>query len=359
MDSSPSVSAQHPGGRRKSEDPATETVLDAPRHGCGVRRTETAHELGSRHRPGQFEQGQRIAPGLRRDPLHDFLVQRHVQSGVQQGTGVARAEPSQHHLLQPAQTTIGMGSGEHETEGLRTDAVRHERQRLGRTRIEPLGVVDHTYQRLAGRRLGQQAQYGQAQHEAVGHRSCPQPKCRSQGVLLRSGQVLQCRQERRADLVQHPEGQLRLRFHTGGPHHAEADRSRSHVVEQRGLADTRLTENHKSATSTGLDGILPSVEQRTFSTPTQENRGTPRQHHVSNLAAASSPHLSDLGLSCRTQPVAEPGRARGRCGTVAGGKTVGNDAVRVRVETFAEQVPTPSRPSGPGRPSRPAWSTCC
>lgn len=267
----------------KSEDPATETVLDAPRHSCVVRRTETAHEPGSRHDPGQLEQGQRIAAGLRRDPVHDFLVQRHVQSGVQQGTSVARAEPGQHYLRQPAQTTTG--SGEHEAEGLRTDAVRHKCQRLSRTRIEPLGIVDHTDQRLAGCRLGQQAQYGQAQLEAVGRRSRPQPECRSQGVVLRSGQVLQCGQERRTDLVQHSEGQLRLRLHTGGPHHAEADRGRSHVVEQRGLADTRLAENHKSATSTGLDGILPAVEQRTFSTPTQENRGTPRQHHVSNLRA--------------------------------------------------------------------------
>lgn len=69
---------------------------------------------------------------------------------------------------------------------------------MRRRLVEPLGVVDETDQRLHLDRIGEQAQDGQADQEAVRRVAVPQAERGAQRVALRAGKTVESVEERRA-----------------------------------------------------------------------------------------------------------------------------------------------------------------
>ena len=119
--------------------------------------------------------------------------------------------------------------------------------------IEPLRVVDHAEQRALGRGLGQQAEHGQPDQEAVRRRTGAQAEGRAERILLRRGNVVEPVQQRRAQLVQAGEGQLRLRLDACRPDHPAAGRLAHQVLQQRRLADPGLPADHQGLADAASD----------------------------------------------------------------------------------------------------------
>ena len=116
---------------------------------------------------------------------------------------------------------------EDETDGLRPESASHEPEGLHRRAIEPLRVVDHAEHRTLCCSLGQEAEHGQPQHEALRRAAVPQTEGRAERVALRSREAVQTVQQRRAQLVQPREGELGVRLHAGRTDHPVAGTSAS------------------------------------------------------------------------------------------------------------------------------------
>jgi hypothetical protein len=146
-------------------------------------------------------------------------IQRAVQIVQQQHAGIAVAQPPGRQLGEPSQDLIadtGAG-GEHERDLLGEEPAGHEPQDLGGGLVEPLGVLDHTDQRLGLGDLGHQRQGGQPDQEPVGRRAGGAAEHGGQGVALGGGQPVQVLQHGPTELVEAGVGQLHLRLHPGGP----------------------------------------------------------------------------------------------------------------------------------------------
>jgi hypothetical protein len=115
-----------------------------------------------------------------------------------------------------------------------------ERQRLRRSLVQPLRVVHHADQRPLAGQVQQQAQGRHADREPVGDIPAPHIECGPQRVALRIRQMPQSAQERRAQLVEPGERHVHFRLDTRHPRDAAAGRALRQVIQQRGLAGSRL-----------------------------------------------------------------------------------------------------------------------
>jgi hypothetical protein len=71
----------------------------------------------------------------------------------------------------------------------------------------------------------------------------------------------------RAQLVQSCEGQLHFRLHTRSPRYPAPRGPPGQVVQQRGLARTRLTTQHQCPALTGPHASNEPVKYATFAEP--------------------------------------------------------------------------------------------
>jgi hypothetical protein len=113
-------------------------------------------------------------------------------------------------------------------------------------------VVDDTQQRLVLGRVGEQIEDCESHQEAIRDLTCTQAERRAEGVPLGFGQSIQVIEERSAELVQPSVRQLRVRLDAGCPRHTAAGRRlRYEILEERCLADPRLTPEHDNAAGAG------------------------------------------------------------------------------------------------------------
>jgi hypothetical protein len=80
-------------------------------------------------------------------------------------------------------------------------------------------------------------------------------------------------EQRGAELVQRCERQLHLGLHTLGAQDTRVIGACRHVVDQRGLADARLTTEHQCAAAPIARGGQQLVELRAFGSSTAEHPG--------------------------------------------------------------------------------------
>ena len=106
---------------------------------------------------------------------------------------------------------------------LRLQPPRDEREDLRRGAVQPLLVIDQAHQRLLLGDLGEQAQHGEADEEAVRRRSGTEAERRAQRIALRHREPLELVEHRRQQLMQPGEGELHLRLDTGGTHQRKPD----------------------------------------------------------------------------------------------------------------------------------------
>jgi len=192
-----------------------------------------------------------ITPGMSSDTLLgrrlecetlDRLVAE-VRAG--QRPGVIFRQPLDRQLRQPRQLRARYPGGEDEPDGFGRQPPGRKSQRLRRGLVQPLLVVDHADQRPLPGHLRQQAQYRQRHQEPVRCRARADAEHGPQRVPLRTGEPLQVVQHRREQLMQPGEGQLHLRLTARHAHHPAALRLPGQVIQQRGLAHTRLAEHHQ------------------------------------------------------------------------------------------------------------------
>ena len=181
--------------------------------------------------------------------------------------GIVLAQTLDHQLRQPRQLIARDAGREHQTDRLRLQAARHERQDLRRGAIEPLLVIHHTDQRPLLGHLREQAQDRQTDQKAIRRRPGTDTERGQQRITLRNRETLDAIQHRRQQLMQPGERQLHLRLDTGGAHHPAARRLRDQVLQQRRLAHTRFAAHHQRPALTAANRLDELVEDVPFAAP--------------------------------------------------------------------------------------------
>ena len=265
---------QPPGLIWESLQLTPEAVLDPARQGSGARQPEPARQLRGGQPARQLKQRQRITTCLRHDQVADLRVQRPGQGRVQERPRIIVPQPFDAQLGQPGQIDARLAGREHHAHRIGRQPPRRESQRLRRSLIEPLLVVDHADQRTFPGRPGQQAQHGQPDQESVRRRARGDAERGPQRVPLRHRQTLRAIQHRRAQLMQPRERQLHLRLHARGALHP-APRTRrlpGQVVQQHGLAHARVATHHQSPALTAADRVDELIERGAFAVPVRQRR---------------------------------------------------------------------------------------
>ena len=182
---------QAPGLGRERRQLPYEALLDTAgqRHLHG--QPESARDRDRLPPARQLEQRERVAAGLAEDPVPNPRVERPGDRRVQQPAGVVGDQALDHELRQSLELVLvaGLAQREHQSHPLRQQASRHERECLHGHLVEPLRVVDDADQRLLLGGVGQQAQDGQADQEAIRRRAGAQAERRVQRVALRDRQI--------------------------------------------------------------------------------------------------------------------------------------------------------------------------
>ena len=173
--------------------------------------------------------------------------------------------------------------------------------------IQPLRVVDQAQQRVLLGGVGQQAQGGQADQEAVRRRPGTQAERGRQRLALGTREPLQAVQHRRQQLVHPGVGELHLRLDTCGMRHPAARRLLDQVVQQRRLAHARLPAHHQGPALTGASSIQELVEHAAFAAPVPQLRrrsppagGSPSARYRHYATSTTPQHGPLLGASCAT-----------------------------------------------------------
>ena len=119
------------------------------------------------------------------------------QHRVQQRARIGLAQTLDHQLRQSRQLVARHASREHQADRFRLQAARDEREDLRRGAIEPLLVIHQADQRLLLGHVGEQAQDGQADEEAIRRRPGTEAERGPQRIALRNRETLEAIQHRR------------------------------------------------------------------------------------------------------------------------------------------------------------------
>ena len=249
---------EEPGVGGQSFEASYEAVLDL----AGERRTaEAVGELGRGPGAGEFEQGERIAPGLGDDPVADPRVDRSWQHRIQQGPRVGVAEAADLELVEPGQLVVqAVADGEHHHDRFRLQPPGDEREDPRGHQVEPLGVVDHAQDRALGCRVGEQVQYGEADEEPTRGRTLLLTERDPQRLVLRRRKPVQPVEERAAELVEPRVGELHLGLDTDDACDDAAVDARRQCIEQRRLADAGLATEHQGPATSLACGLEHPVQ---------------------------------------------------------------------------------------------------
>ncbi|GAA1171530.1 hypothetical protein GCM10009608_04790 [Pseudonocardia alaniniphila] len=205
------------GVRRQRRELAAEALLDPLRQWHRRGQPEPAGQLGGCQPARKLQQGQRIAAGLSNDPVEHPLVHRTGQRRAQQRPRVLVGQTAHHQLLQTRGLLLvrfllfaGLARREDHRHGLSSQPPCGEHQGLRGGTVEPLNIIHHTDERLLPRHLRKQPEHSEADQQAARWVAVAQPERGGQRLPLRTREMGQLIQHRRAELVQPGERQLHL-----------------------------------------------------------------------------------------------------------------------------------------------------
>jgi hypothetical protein len=133
--------------------------------------------------------------------------------------------------------------------------------------VEPLLVIHQAEQRVSLGGIGQQAQDGQPDQEAIRCRPGTEAERGPQRGALRRREPLETAQHRPAQLVQPGEREFPLRLDTDDARHPAARGLLDQVVQQRRLAHARFAADHQGPALTGAGSLDEPVEHLAFAAP--------------------------------------------------------------------------------------------
>ena len=267
---------------------AEEALLYLARQRRRVGKRESARQLRRRQPARQLEQRERVATRLGDDPVAHALVQSPGDRRVQQRAGITVTQTPDHLLRKPRQLMFvaGCTHREHQPDPLRQQAARNERERLRGDSIEPLRVIDEADQRRFLGHLGQQAEHRQPDEEAVRRLPRPQAKRRAKRIALRTRQLLQPVQHRRAQLLQPGERELHLGLNARRSREATSCRALRQVFQQRGLSEPRLAAQDQHLTLTRPRSHQQPIKRRALGATTgQHSSHVPARERVIQMPA--------------------------------------------------------------------------
>ncbi len=173
-------------------------------------------------------------------------------------------------LREPGERVGWLARREHERDLLRQQAASHKRERARGRAIEPLCVIDQAEQRPLLGRLGQQAEGRQGDQERVRRRPCAEAERDGQRVALGGGEAFRELEARRAQLVKGRVGELHLLLDTERSDGPEPPSRLDRVVEQRRLADARLSIDHQHAAVPAARRFEEPVEHLALAAPPEQ-----------------------------------------------------------------------------------------
>lgn len=144
-------------------------------------------------------------------------------------------------------------------------------------------IIDQPDQRLLSGNLGEERQHAHADQETVCRGPSGPAKRRIQRLALRGRQQADPVQERHQHPVQRGEGQPQLRFQPGDADRPHAVSSLRRVLQQTGLANARLTEDHQRPAQALADRFHQLIQRLA-------------------IIAAAHQNVRDRGLSARKGP---------------------------------------------------------
>lgn len=235
----------------KPLEPAQEALLDAAGQRHLVRKRESARELRRLQPPGQLEQRKRVTARLGDDPVAYPLVQPAPDHRVQKCVGVAITQPADHEFGESCQLLLVASVAYREDQANRfsQQTASDERQRLRRSSIKPLSIIDEAQERALLSHPGKQAENGQTNEELVGRLSGSQPKCGAKRVALGRRKTVEAIEERCTQLVETGERELHLGLNAYCSRDVTSRGPFQQILQEGGLADTRLAaeDEHSAA----------------------------------------------------------------------------------------------------------------
>ena len=183
--------------------------------------------------------------------------------------------------------------GEDQSDGLDPETARYERQRLRRGAVEPLRIVHDPDQRPFLGHVGQKAQDGQADEEAIRGVAAAATERRAERVALRLRKMVQAIHERRAELLQPRERELHLGLDACRAGDGAPRRALYQVLEQRALTDPRLAAQHQSTARTRAHARDQLIQRRAFAAATEQLRPGSGHRHGPRLRTLT--HVGNQG----------------------------------------------------------------
>ena len=232
-----------------------------------------AGELPGGQRRRELDQRERVAAGLLEQHVADGRRDRAAGAEADQGLCRVRVQAAELELAQPAgleAPVAALARAEQHHDALGVESPGDEQQRVGRRRVEPLRVVDQAQDRAALRQLGDERQAGGRDQEAVAG-AVGEPERALQRAGLRGRQALEQVQRGTQQLVQPRERQLGLRLDSARREHVHVGRAIAHVLEQGGLADSRLSPQHERAAARRPRGIEQCADEGALRVPSVQH----------------------------------------------------------------------------------------
>ena len=202
--------------------------------------------------------------------LAEAQFQALASFGRKRDTGVALEQRPRRRGIEPAElelgepgrleaTNLSFAGGEEHHDPLRLQPPGDEGERVRRSVVEPLRIIDQAEKRAPLGRLRQQAQDRQGNEKAVVARTRLQAKRPPQGARLRFRKRLEIAKNGPDELVQGGEGKLCLRLDPAAAEHLHPGGSLACIREQSRLTGPRLTADDKHATTR----LARTIEKRT------------------------------------------------------------------------------------------------
>ena len=189
----------------------------------------------------------------------------------------------------PASSCPGPAGREHQADRISSQPACHEPQRLHRSAIEPLLVVDDADQRPLPGNLGQETQHGQTDQEPVGRRAGVDAERGPQRIVLRTGNRSTW-SNRGAQSWCRPANANSISDCTPTVRATRHPCARSdQVVQQHGLAHAGIPVHHQRPALTVADRLDQAVEHVAFPTPVRQPGRTPSKPEVRRHPTGTTP----------------------------------------------------------------------
>ncbi len=298
---------------------ADELLLDLPTDRELVRQRRPARELHRREPRADLERRQGVPAGGDRDLPGHVGLHRTGGDARQQLRGVGFGETGEPQLAHTAirqVLAVGIAHRDDEPDAVREQTPGDEGEHVRRFAVEPLRIVDDAQQGLPRRHRRQQRQGPQADQQSVHARGLFESEGDAQRVALTGRERLELVLERVHELMQTGVAELHLGFDPDQAQHTQIGGRGDRGVEQRGLADPRLTTYHQRSAEPAADRVQEEIHVRLFSgTPEQlsvchpvhrptirQTARTGRGRSAARHAESRSPPLRSFDCAARVEP---------------------------------------------------------